>query len=132
MTIVVDTSVLIDHLRGRSEARDALATAVEAGDLLVGSVLTRTELLAGEREAEAEATASLLAVIEWAPVTEAVADRAGRLAQLFLRSHPGVDTVDYVIAATAQELDAELWTRNVKHFPMYPSLTAPYAVERHG
>jgi predicted nucleic acid-binding protein len=126
VTIVVDTSVLIDHLRGRPEARDALAAAVEAGDLLVGSVLTRTEVLAGERDTEAESTAALLAVIEWVPVTESVADRAGRLAQQFLRSHPGVDTVDYVIAATAQELGGDLWTRNVKHFPMYPGLTAPY------
>lgn len=126
MTIVVDTSVLIDHLRGRAEARESLASAVEAGRPLVGSVLTRTEVLAGERPSEAEATATLLSVIEWAPVTEEIADRAGRLAQQFLRSHPGVDTVDYVIAATAQELDAELWTRNVKHFPMLPGLAPPY------
>lgn len=126
MSVLVDTSVLIDHLRGRTEARDALAGAVEAGGLLVGSVLTRTEVLAGQRDAEEGATASLLSVIEWVPVTEPIADRAGRLARRFLRSHPGVDTVDYVIAATAQEVGAALWTRNVKHFPMYPDLTAPY------
>jgi predicted nucleic acid-binding protein len=55
-----------------------------------------------------------------------VAERAGMLANRYLRSHPGVDPVDYVIAATAQHLGAELWTRNLKHFPMFPGLSAPY------
>jgi len=49
-----------------------------------------------------------------------------RLANQYLRSHPDVDSVDYVIAATAQHLGAELWTRNLKHFPMFPGLSAPY------
>jgi hypothetical protein len=31
-----------------------------------------------------------------------------------------------VIAATAKELGADLVTLNVKHFPMFPGLRAPY------
>jgi predicted nucleic acid-binding protein len=31
-----------------------------------------------------------------------------------------------VIAATVESLGAELWTRNVKHYPMLRDLTAPY------
>jgi predicted nucleic acid-binding protein len=34
--------------------------------------------------------------------------------------------VDFVIAATVQELEATLWTRNRKHFPMLPNLRDPY------
>jgi len=30
-----------------------------------------------------------------------IAERAGQLANRYLRSHPGVDPVDYVVAATA-------------------------------
>jgi predicted nucleic acid-binding protein len=55
-----------------------------------------------------------------------VAELAGMLANRYLRSHPGVDPVDYVIAAAAQCLGAQLWTRNVKRFPMFPELSAPY------
>jgi len=33
---------------------------------------------------------------------------------------------DLVIAATAQDLGLELATGNVKHFPMFKSLRAPY------
>lgn len=126
MTALIDTSVLIDHLRGLPEARDALGTLVERGELMVGTVLTRTEVLAGMRPEEFEPTTALLGTVEWVPVDEPIADRAGELARRYLRSHPGVDTVDYVIAATAELRDAEVWTRNVKHFPMFPGLLPPY------
>jgi predicted nucleic acid-binding protein len=45
MTIVVDTSVLIDHLRGVDGARDSLRNAAKAGERLVASVMTKIEVL---------------------------------------------------------------------------------------
>jgi predicted nucleic acid-binding protein len=126
MAALVDTSILIDHLRGRSEARDLLAAELSAGEPLFGSVLSKVEVLAGIRRAEAEPTRALLDVLIWADVTDPVAERAGALANRFLRSHRGVDLVDYVIAATREELDLPLWTRNVRHFPMIAGLRAPY------
>ena len=47
-------------------------------------------------------------------------------ARRYVQSHPGIGVVDYVIAATAMRLDADLWTRNTKHFPMFADLVAPY------
>lgn len=126
MAALVDTSILIDHLRGRSEARDLLATELSASEPLFGSVLTKVEVLAGIRRAEADATRALLDVLIWADVTDPIAERAGALANRFLRSHRGVDLVDYVIAATREELDLPLWTRNVRHFPMIGGLRPPY------
>lgn len=127
MTIVVDTSVLVDHLRGHVAARDALGTVVERGERLAASVLTKSELLAGMRRRQTGPAAELFGVIDWVPVDEALAEEAGSLAARYLRSHPGVDLADYVIAATARRLDAPLWTRNLKHFPMFAGLKAPYA-----
>jgi predicted nucleic acid-binding protein len=126
MTIVVDTSVLIDHLRGVDGARDSLRNAVKAGERLAVSVMTKIEVLAGMRVDEEPATRRLLDSFDLIEVDDTVAERAGMLANRYLRSHPGVDPVDYVIAATAQHLGAELWTRNLKHFPMFPELKAPY------
>lgn len=126
MAVVVDTSVLIDHLRGDERARAALETAVEAGERLTASVLTKVEVLAGMRAPEARVTRRLLDRLDWIDVDDALAEQAGGLANQYLRSHPGVDPVDYVIAATALRLDAQLWTLNLKHFPMFPDLTAPY------
>lgn len=126
MTVLVDTSVLIDHLRGDPDARQALRTAADGGERLAASVVTKVEVLAGMRPAEQAATRRLLDVLDWIPLDDAVAEHAGQLANRYLRSHPGVDPVDYVIAATADTLDAALWTRNLRHFPMFPELTSPY------
>ena len=126
MAVVVDTSVLIDHLRGDADARATLRHAAEVGERLTASVLTKVEVLAGMRASEERATRQLLASLQWIEVDDALAERAGALANQFLPSHPGVDPVDYVIAATVERLEAELWTRNLKHFPMFPGLKAPY------
>lgn len=37
-----------------------------------------------------------------------------------------MDPADLAIAATTIALEAELYTRNVKHFPMFEGLSAPY------
>ena len=126
MAILVDTSVLIDHLRGSAAARAALTDAFTSGQQVMASVLTTVEVLAGVRPAEAPATARLLAAVSWVAVDDDLAEHAGHLANRYAQSHPGVDPVDYVVAATAQDLRAALWTRNVKHFPMFPDLAQPY------
>jgi predicted nucleic acid-binding protein len=38
----------------------------------------------------------------------------------------GIDTADYVIAATVELLEAELLTTNVRHFPTIEGLVPPY------
>jgi predicted nucleic acid-binding protein len=129
MTVVLDTSVLVDHLRGDERARRVLAERAHAGEPLSASVLTKVELLAGVRADEEDRTRRLLEVLDWREVDDQLAERAGRLASRFVRSHPGVEIVDYVIAATVERLEAELLTRNRKHFPMFPDLTDPYGNE---
>lgn len=69
---------------------------------------------------------NLLGVIEWIAVDRAIALRAGELGRTWRQSHPGIDTADLAIAATAELADAELATTNTKHFPMFPELRQPY------
>lgn len=126
MTVVLDTSVLIDHLRGDLRAR-LLVTALDGeGETFSASVLTKAEILAGVRLAERAKTRPLIEAVEWLEVDNDLGERAGALASRFLRSHPGIELVDYVIAATAERLGADLLTRNRKHFPMFPELRDPY------
>ena len=126
MKLLVDTSVLIDHLRGVPAAVELLTGAAESGDELWSPTVVRTEVLAGMRSGEERATHNLLDVLRWQEVTIEIADRAGTMARTYLPAYPGVDTVDYLIAATAAELAAELRTMNVKHFPMFPNLLPAY------
>lgn len=124
--ILLDTSVLVDHLRDHPGAGDALEAAVTEGHALAASVLTKVELLAGMRSRERASVAALLERLDWIEVSEPIAEAAGVLARRHRRAHPGVGVVDYVIAATARQTRAALWTRNVRHFPMFPELRAPY------
>lgn len=80
----------------------------------------------GLRSSERRAANRLFALIAWIPVTESVARRAGELGRQWRRSHPGIGVADLAIAATAEAIDASLATRNVKHFPMFKGLKAPY------
>jgi predicted nucleic acid-binding protein len=124
--LLLDTSVLVDHLRGDERAVELVLAANRTGDELWGVVLTRTEILRGVRGGEGRATGRLLEALAWQDVTIEIADRAGELARRYRRSHPGVDIVDFVIGATAESLSANLVTRNTKHFPMLPNLAPPY------
>ena len=127
MRLVVDTSVLIDNVRGVTAAKSLMVAALGRGDELWSSYLIRTEVLAGMRTSEADRTNRLLRAIRWAGVDEAESDGAGELGRRHNRTHPGIDTPDLLLAELAQRLGAELVTMNVKHFPMFPGLKRPYS-----
>lgn len=123
---LLDTSVAIDHLRGSPPAVDLLSGLIGAEESLLASEVVRFELLAGVREKEAEALERFFSALSWVPVGEEVARAAGALAQRHRRAHSGIDDADYLIAATALLLDAELLTTNVRHFPMIAGLEPAY------
>ncbi|MCA1601466.1 MAG: type II toxin-antitoxin system VapC family toxin [Acidobacteria bacterium] len=123
---LVDTSIAVDHLRGAPAATDLLAGLIAHGEALVASEITRFELLAGARKAEIEALEAFFSSLAWVPIVEEISRTAGSLAHRLRRGHSGVDDADYLIAATALVLEAELLTTNVRHFPMINDLQAPY------
>ncbi|MCI0637423.1 MAG: type II toxin-antitoxin system VapC family toxin, partial [Actinobacteria bacterium] len=125
VTIVADTSVLVDYLRGHEPARAAVTDALRSNRVVV-SLVSKIEVLAGMRPDEETRTYRLFGQLEWADVDDDVAERAGRLAAAFARTHKGVELADFVVAATADLLDATLWTRNRRHFPMFVDLPDPY------
>lgn len=125
MSALVDSSVLIDYLRGRRESADLLEAERATGPLHA-SEMTRLEILAGMRPAEAVATRTLLSALVWHPVDADVSEEAGELGRRWLPSHHTIDGADLAIAATAIRLNARLLTRNVKHFPMFADLRSPY------
>lgn len=124
MTVLVDTAVLIDLLRGHAAARDYLRGLDE---LPLVSEVTRVEILRGLRPAERDATERLFDAVRWVDVDEAIARRAGELGRHWDRHRPGIALADLVIAATAEHVGASLATTNVRHFPMYAGLRPPYS-----
>lgn len=122
----LDTSVAVDHLRRRSEATALIASMFEQGEDIAASELVRFEILAGARDEERDETELFLSLFGWLHVDEDVARVGAALASMYRRSHAGIGDVDYLIAATALEHDADLLTTNVKHFPMLTGLVSAY------
>jgi predicted nucleic acid-binding protein len=121
--LLLDTSVLIDVLRGSDAATQWLVSLEEVPSC---SELTRAEVLRGVRSAERSRTERLLSSLRWVPVDEPVSRWAGELGRQYRRSHPGLSIVDFVIAATTQLLEADLATANIRHYPMFAGLAPPY------
>jgi predicted nucleic acid-binding protein len=124
--ILVDSDVLIAHLRGVPAAREWLLAARRRAPELVASVVTLAEVTGGMRSSERPEVWRLLDVFRIEPVDVVVARRAGELMRRYRRSHPGIGLGDYLVAATAQVHGLELATLNVRHFPMFPGLRPPF------
>lgn len=82
--------------------------------------------MAGIRNKELRAFEEFCSALHWAAVTEDVSRVAGQLARRHRKSHTGIGAVDYMVAATAIVIDAELLTTNVQHFLMFSKLEPPY------
>jgi predicted nucleic acid-binding protein len=126
--ILVDSDVLIAHLRGVSAAREWLVAAPGRHDLLATSVVVIAEVAGGMRSHERVEVNRLLSSLRVYSVSERTAWRAAALMRAYQRSHPGIGLGDYLVAATAELEGLELATLNVRHFPMFTSLQAPFDI----
>ncbi|MBI4672268.1 MAG: type II toxin-antitoxin system VapC family toxin [Chloroflexi bacterium] len=111
---LLDTSILIDLLHGRQNAR----AWIDSLDVEVRyiSVVTAAELLAGcanKREEQKLARELNLYHIAW--IDEVMSERALNLYRALRLSH-GVGFLDCLIAATALEKNFVVATLNLKHF----------------
>ena len=123
---LIDTDILIDHFHSNRNALSFMQDLSDAGEQLAISVVTVTELLGGLRSGEEAQTEQLLGLFDVLPVNEATGRQAAAYLRAFRRSHR-IDFGDALIAATALLHGAELFTRNVKHYPMTDiTVTAPY------
>ena len=123
---VLDTSVVIDHLRGLRVASQLLATLLAGDEPVVASEIVRFELISGVRDADRIGLEDFFEAVEWVPVDERISRTAGALARQYRGAFSGIDDADYLIAATALVMNAQLITTNVRHFPMFPDLAAAY------
>ena len=112
--MLVDTDVLIWHLRGYQQAAQRL-------DRLFGltlSAISYLELIQGMRnKTELAAVQKMLALrkADVLPLTPAITQRAVSLMEILALSH-GLQIADALIAATAIEHNLTLLTGNIKHF----------------
>ncbi len=114
-TVLVDTDVLIDFLRGKEKAREFMVSLAGDADIIC-SAITVAEIHAGMKEQERAKTQELLDSLTIIDVTRQIAEKAGSYRRT-IRSH-ALELDDCMIAASAYLKGAALATGNAKHYPM--------------
>ena len=114
---LIDTDVLIDHLRGVEKAYRFMQEIESRESAVFYSVISKAEIYSGIMPEEEESVASLFEAMGEVPVDGRVAEDAGRYRKAFLASHKLL-LPDALIAASTKRVGAILITLNKKHYPM--------------
>jgi len=116
--ILLDTSVIFDHLNGRYGRTQFLDQFIEQGHVLACCPVNITEVYAGLRPGEEAKTEAFMDSLECLPVTPAIARQAGLLRRDWQKKGQTLSYTDVTIAAVALSNRTPLLTGNRKHFPM--------------
>jgi len=117
-TILLDTSVIFDHLNGRYGRTKFLDNLIEQGHVLACCPVNITEVYAGLRPGEEMRTDAFMDSLMCLPVTPAIARQAGLLRRDWQKKGQTLSYTDVTIAAVALSNRVALLTDNRKHFPM--------------
>lgn len=116
-TLLLDTTVLIDALRGRPAA-DRLLGLRSRGTVPFTSPISVEEIWRGVRREEEEPVRQLFAGLHVVVLGQPEGERAGTWRHEFAARGVTLSQADCLIAAAAVALDARLATGNPKDFPM--------------
>lgn len=118
MIILIDTDILIEVSRARNALLlEAWASLIKHLDPVLYTPVTAAEIWAGARPLEFHSTTMLLQSLHCIPITSATGELAGHFLRTYAKSHH-LQISDALIAASAVQTGAHLWTRNRKHYPM--------------
>jgi hypothetical protein len=121
--LLVDTDVLIDFLRGDTQAVSFVNA--NSSRIILSSIVV-AELYAGVKgEPELTVLENFVSLFPVIPVSSDIAKAGGLYRRDYGKSH-GVGLADAIIAATCQAENAKLKTLNIKHYPMIAGLKPTY------
>ena len=115
-TVIVDTDIAIDYLRGAGYAKD-LMLGLWDGNAAYLSILSVYELYAGMRKGEEEHTENFINACCIEPVTVEIAGKAGDIYRRYRRKGVTLTSVDCLVNATAVIKGHKIATRNKAHYP---------------
>lgn len=115
---LLDTTVLVAHLRGDEEVAGFILDLISRGHLPCVSCVTVAEIERGIRPKERKATVTLLDRLAFVATTKEAAVRAGRYQAEFEKRGRTIHLADALIAGTARAHGAVLVTENIADFPM--------------
>lgn len=122
MKIVIDTSILIDSLRGGTKWQDFLKDLSQEVELYIPTVVI-FELFSGHSTKNVEIhrkVENIITYLRRIELTEEIAIRAGGLYRDIKQT---LQVPDYIIAASCLSIGGMVVTLNRKHFEQIPNLS---------
>lgn len=113
---LLDTTVLIDYLRGQQPAVLLLHRLAAEGHALQVTCVQVAELFSGLREEDRPRVEAFLESLQYLPISLDVAKQAGQYRLAFARQGRTLPLPDLLVAAAAQAEGATLITSNIRHF----------------
>jgi predicted nucleic acid-binding protein len=115
--VIVDTSILIDHLKKRSSGFITLVEKQFSGEIdIYIPFIAIVELFAGEDARQKKARDSMLTTIKGENLIGLTLTSTQIAGELIRKYKQIPDPVDLIIAAIAIEQEALIATKNRKHF----------------
>ena len=114
--VLLDTSILIELLRGNGAVQTALDALLDQGLVLATSAVCVAELYAGMKSGEEGRTSRLIRLLECLPLTEEIARAAGELRVSRAKEGRTHSILDLMIAATAIDAGYSVATENRRDF----------------
>jgi len=126
MRVMLDSSFLIDQLRGDRAAIDRFGALFADGDEPLVNLVAVCEVEAGLRPAEERAFAAIIAASEFIQAGPEAARDAGRWRRAALGRGGALSLGDALIAAEAHHMGAAVLTRNVRDYALTPVRVLTY------
>jgi predicted nucleic acid-binding protein len=123
---LLDTTLIIDHLRGRPEAVARLRRIVESGDIALVNDVVTAEAWAGAPGDDDPDLTELLRFLEFIAVGPEHARSAGRWRARSRAAGRDIGIADALIAASAHAMHSTVLTRNVRDFSLTPVAVETY------
>lgn len=122
MNYIFDTNIIIDALRKDKKAREVFKKFDNNNDHLFVSSVVGFELFSGSSSKDAVQRKNIESFMKYfteVDLTWKISKHAG---EIYRDDIKGLDVPDYIIAATAMEIGAQVVTLNKKHFNQIPNL----------
>lgn len=116
--VLLDTTVVIDLLRGRPGAIARLRALRDGGDVAYACAITVEETVRGLRPDEDAHTRRLFSGLRRAPLSDQEGWRAGDWRREFAARGQTLSQADCLVAAAAVSVGGRLATGNPRDFPM--------------
>lgn len=115
-TVMIDTDIAIDYLRGVSHAKDLILSLWKSNTAYL-CILTIYELHAGMRESEKEDTENFINACNIELITIEITEKGGEIYRHYRTHGITLTSNDCLINATATVRGHKIATRNKAHYP---------------